>query len=174
MKKKNELLIMGVDPGSLVTGYGLIRATQGQDVSLLDYGIIKTQPDQQPEQKLEKIYEGLSRVIKKFSPAEFAIEEAFYAKNAKTAMVMGQVRGVAILVAAQAKIPVAEYSPKEIKQSIVGSGGASKFQVQFMVKNLLNLKEIPEPEDAADALAVALCHAQKINEIRKIYMEKGA
>jgi crossover junction endodeoxyribonuclease RuvC len=166
MREKEKLLIMGVDPGSSVTGYGLIVTNLGDEISLLDYGIIKTDPGFQQEEKLKKIYNGLVKIIKKASPDEFAIEEAFYSKNAKTAMVMGQVRGVAILAAAQAKIPVAEYSPREIKQSIVGSGNASKSQVQFMVKNLLGLKEIPESEDAADALAVALCHAQKIKGIR--------
>jgi crossover junction endodeoxyribonuclease RuvC len=166
MREKEKLLIMGVDPGSSVTGYGLIVTNLGDEISLLNYGIIKTDPGFQQEEKLKKIYNGLVKVIKKASPDEFAIEEAFYSKNAKTAMVMGQVRGVAILAAAQARIPVAEYSPREIKQSIVGWGNASKSQVQFMVKNLLGLKEIPKSEDAADALAVALCHAQKIKEIR--------
>lgn len=166
MREKEKLLIMGVDPGSSVTGYGLVVTNLGDEISLLDYGIIKTDPGFQQEEKLKKIYNGLVKVIKNASPDEFAIEEAFYSKNVKTTMVIGQVRGVAILAAAQARIPVAEYSPREIKQSIVGSGNASKSQVQFMVKNLLELKEIPESEDAADALAVALCHAQKIKEIR--------
>lgn len=165
MRKREVLVIMGVDPGSSVTGYGLVKTQPGNEISLLDYGTIKTDSGFQPEEKLKKIYDGLVKVLRKSSPDEFAIEEAFYSKNAKTAMVMGQVRGVAILAAAQAQIPVAEYSPREIKQSIVGSGNASKSQVQFMVKNLLGLKKIPEPEDAADALAVALCHAQKIKEI---------
>jgi crossover junction endodeoxyribonuclease RuvC len=167
MKKKEELVIMGVDPGSAVTGFGLIKTTQGEEVTLLDYGTIKANRELRQEEKLKKIHDGLLRVMKKLNPDEFAIEEAFYAKNAKTAMVMGQVRGVAILASAQAGIPVAEYSPREIKQSVAGSGGASKSQVQFMVKNLLQLKKPPEPEDAADALAVALCHAQKIRQIRR-------
>ena len=165
MRKRDVLVIMGVDPGSSVTGYGLVKTRSGNEISLLDYGTIKTDSGFQPEEKLKKIYDGLVKVLRKSRPDEFAIEEAFYSKNAKTAMVMGQVRGVAILAAAQAQIPVAEYSPREIKQSIVGSGNASKSQVQFMVKNLLGLKKRPEPEDAADALAVALCHAQKIKEI---------
>ena len=165
MRKRDVLVIMGVDPGSSVTGYGLVKTRPGNEISLLDYGTIKTDSGFQPEEKLKTIYDGLVKVLRKSRPDEFAIEEAFYSKNAKTAMVMGQVRGVAILAAAQSQIPVAEYSPREIKQSIVGSGNASKSQVQFMVKNLLGLKKIPEPEDAADALAVALCHAQKIKEI---------
>lgn len=166
MSKNDVLVIMGVDPGSSVTGYGLVKTGRSDEISLLDYGIIKTDPGFQQKDKLKKIYDGLVKVLRKSKPDEFAIEEAFYSKNVKATMVMGQVRGVAILAAAQAKIPVAEYSPREIKQSTVGSGNASKSQVQFMVKNLLGLKEIPEPEDAADALAVALCHAQKIKEIR--------
>lgn len=167
MTKGNGLVILGVDPGSSVTGYGVIRTFKGES-SLIDFGAIKSDAHHTQEGKLKRIYDGLSRIIRTSNPDEFAIEEAFYSKNAKTAMVMGQVRGVAILAAAQVKIPVAEYSPREIKQSIVGSGNASKSQVQFMVKNLLRLKEPPEPEDAADALAVALCHAQKMKQNRRI------
>jgi len=167
MRKRKGQVILGVDPGNSVTGYGLIKTVKGE-ISLLDYGTIKTNPGFPQEQKLTKIHDGLLKVIKKSSPDEFAIEDAFYSKNAKAAMVMGQVRGVALLASAQAKIPVASYSPKEIKQSIVGWGNASKSQVQFMVKNLLRLEEIPEPKDAADALAVALCHAQKMRQIRRI------
>ncbi len=160
-------MILGVDPGSSVTGYGVIETVKGE-TSLIDYGTIQTDRGCSPEGKLKRIYDGLSKIIRKTGPDEFAIEKAFYSKNARTAMVMGQVRGVAILASAQARIAVAEYSPREIKQSIVGSGGASKSQVQFMVKNLLSLRETPEPEDAADALAVALCHAQKVTQNRRI------
>ncbi len=167
MRKRKEPVIMGVDPGSSVTGFGLIKKTQSDEIGLIHYGIIKTNPGLEPAEKLKRIYDGLLSVMKKLSPDEFAIEKAFYGKNARTALVMGQVRGVAILASAQSKIPVAEYSPREIKQSVVGSGNASKSQVQFMVKNLLRLKEIPEPDDAADALAVALCHAQKLPAIRR-------
>jgi len=154
-------VILGVDPGSMVTGYGLIKS-DGQKNVLIDYGVIRTDSKKSLPEKLKKIFEGLSQIITQKHPDEFAIEETFYSKNAKSALVMGQARGVAILAAACAKIPVWEYSPKEVKCSIVGHGNASKQQVQYMVKNLLRLKDLPQPVDASDALAVALCHAQKM------------
>lgn len=154
-------IILGVDPGSMVTGYGLIR-TNGQENILITCGAIRTDSTKSLPEKLKEIFEGLSQIITQKHPNELAIEETFYSKNAKSALVMGQARGVAILAAACAKIPVWEYSPKEVKCSIVGHGNASKHQVQYMVKNLLSLKELPQPIDAADALAVALCHAQKM------------
>jgi crossover junction endodeoxyribonuclease RuvC len=111
---------------------------------------------------LKEIFEGLSRIIDLKHPDELAIEETFYSNNAKSALVMGQARGAAILAGACAGLRIAEYSPKEVKSSVVGQGGASKLQVQFMVKNILKLKQLPQPIDAADALAIALCHAQKM------------
>ena len=129
---------------------------------LLDYGVIRTDSKKSLPEKLKQIFEGLSQIIAQKHPDELAIEETFYSKNAKSALVMGQARGVAILAAACAKISVYEYSPKEVKCSVVGRGNASKLQVQYMVKNLLRLKDLPQPPDAADALAVALCHAQKM------------
>jgi crossover junction endodeoxyribonuclease RuvC len=152
---------LGVDPGSIATGYGLIKSNDQTNV-LLDYGVIRTDSKKSLPEKLKQIFEGLSRIIAQKHPDELAIEETFYSKNAKSALVMGQARGVAILAAACAKISVYEYSPKEVKCSVVGRGNASKLQVQYMVKNLLGLKDLPQPPDAADALAVALCHAQKM------------
>ena len=156
-----DLTILGIDPGSMVTGYGLIKSNHQKNV-LMDFGVIRTDSKKSLPEKLKQIFEGLSRIIAKKHPDELAIEETFYSKNAKSALVMGQARGVAILAAACARISVWEYSPKEVKCSIVGRGNASKLQVQYMVKNLLGLKNLPEPQDAADALAVALCHAQKV------------
>lgn len=155
------MIILGVDPGSIATGYGLIKSNDQTNV-LLDYGVIRTDSKKSLPEKLKKIFEGLSQIIAQKHPDELAIEETFYSKNAKSALVMGQARGVAILAAACAKISVYEYSPKEVKCSVVGRGNASKLQVQYMVKNLLGLKDLPQPPDAADALAVALCHAQKM------------
>lgn len=155
------MIILGVDPGSIATGYGLIKSNDQTNV-LLDYGVIRTDSKKSLPEKLKQIFEGLSRIIAQKHPDELAIEETFYSKNAKSALVMGQARGVAILAAACAKISVYEYSPKEVKCSVVGRGNASKLQVQYMVKNLLGLKDLPQPPDAADALAVALCHAQKM------------
>jgi crossover junction endodeoxyribonuclease RuvC len=160
-QERKDLIILGVDPGSVMTGYGLIKSNQ-QESALLDFGVIGTDSKKSLPDKLKQIFEGLSRIIAKEHPDELAIEETFYSKNARSALIMGQARGVAILAAACAEICVWEYSPKEVKCSIVGRGNASKLQVQYMVKNLLGLKSLPEPQDAADALAVALCHARKI------------
>jgi crossover junction endodeoxyribonuclease RuvC len=159
-------MILGVDPGSSVTGYGIV-GLQRKDLVLIDYGVIRTK-DKNLSKKLKEVFDGLTKIIKKFHPDEFAIEEAFYSKNARVALVMGEVRGVAILAAVKSSLSVAEYSPKEIKSAVVGSGNASKVQVQYMVKNLLRLKKVPTPADASDALAVALCHHQKINTQRRI------
>jgi crossover junction endodeoxyribonuclease RuvC len=159
--RNKDLLILGVDPGSMVTGYGLIKSNEQKNV-LIECGVIRTQSKESLPEKLKEIFEGLSQIITQNQPDELAIEETFYSKNAKSALVMGQARGVAILAGACANISVSEYSPKEVKCSIVGQGNASKHQVQYMVKNLLGLKELPQPIDAADALAVALCHAQKL------------
>ena len=156
-----ERIILGVDPGSIVTGYGLIRSNEQESV-LLECGVINTDSKRPLPDKLKEIFEGLSQIIVSKHPDELAIEETFYSKNAKSALVMGQARGAAILAAACAGLPIAEYSPKEVKSSVVGQGNASKLQVQFMVKNILKLKELPQPIDAADALAIALCHAQKM------------
>lgn len=122
---------------------------------------------------MKTIYDSVLKIIKEYSPDELAIEEAFYSKNIKSTMVIGQARGAAILAAGQAGIEVTEYSPREIKRSIVGMGNASKSQVQYMVKNLLNLREIPHPEDAADALAIALCHAHNIDSKNRLKMIRG-
>lgn len=152
---------MGVDPGSNVTGYGLIRSDGRRDV-LVESGVIQPHPKATLPEKLKEIFEGLLAIIQKGEPDHFAIEQAFYSKNARSALIMGQARGVAILAAAKSNIPIGEYSPKEVKSAVVGNGSASKSQVQFMVQKLLRLKDPPEPLDAADALAVALCHAQRI------------
>jgi crossover junction endodeoxyribonuclease RuvC len=161
MQKDGGVIILGVDPGSHVTGYGLVNS-DGEDTVLVESGIIQCSDKISLPEKLREIFEGLTRIIEKKRPHHFAIEKAFYSKNAKSALVMGEARGAAILAAAKFDIPIGEYSPKEVKCAIVGTGSASKSQVQFMVKKLLRLKEEPQPQDAADALAVALCHAQRI------------
>jgi crossover junction endodeoxyribonuclease RuvC len=160
MRREDWLTILGVDPGSNVTGYGMI-SSDGEESSLIESGVIEPDSHATLPEKLREIFEGLVKVIENHRPRQFAIEEAFYSKNAKSALIMGQARGVAILAASKSGIPIGEYSPKEVKCAIVGTGNASKSQVQFMVKKLLRLKEPPQPLDAADALAVALCHAQR-------------
>jgi crossover junction endodeoxyribonuclease RuvC len=161
MEEKTNITILGVDPGSNVTGYGLINSS-GESCALIESGIIEMNLKATLPEKLREIFEGLERIIKNHRPHHFAIEQAFYSKNARSALIMGEARGAALLAAAKSSIPIGEYSPKEVKCAIVGTGSASKSQVQFMVQKLLKLKELPQPLDAADALAVALCHAQRI------------
>ena len=155
------MIILGVDPGSNVTGYGIINS-EGEENTFVESGVIKPANHAALPEKLKEIFEGLIKVIERHRPRQFAIEETFYSKNAKSALVMGQARGVAILAASKSGIPVGEYSPKEVKCAVAGTGNAAKSQVQFMVKKLLKLKDPPQPLDASDALAVALCHAQRI------------
>jgi crossover junction endodeoxyribonuclease RuvC len=153
--------ILGVDPGLTVTGFGVLE-TEGHHCGALDYGCIKLSTQKQFPNRLLKIYNEISEIIARYQPDEFAIEDLFYAENVKVALKMGHARGVAILAAATHEIPIAEYSPREIKMSVVGHGGASKEQVQGMVQNILKINTLPEPFDAADALAVALCHLHRL------------
>jgi len=155
-----KVLILGVDPGSTRTGFGLVYA-ENETFELLDYGAISTSKENRLPGKLKEIYEGLLKVIKKSKPDALAVEDAFYKKNAKTLLVMGQIKGAVILAGMNSNLPVWEYTPTQIKSAVVGVGSASKVQVQYMVKNLLGLEKIPEPEDASDAIAVALCHLQR-------------
>lgn len=163
-------VILGIDPGSRLTGYGIIEQ-RGRQLSYLGSGCIriigtKTEPLTLAE-KLRRIHDSVSELITQFKPNEFAIEQVFMAKNPDSALKLGQARGAAIVAAACAGLPVAEYSARQIKQSVVGSGGAEKPQVQHMVMALLNLQRCPQ-EDAADALAVALCHAHSSQNLIKM------
>ena len=153
--------ILGIDPGLGITGYGVIEVIENS-LRLLTFGIIKTSKKQNFTDKLFQINQKICDIIGQFSPDYFAVEDIFYHLNKKTAIVMGHARAVAMLAAAQYKIAVYEYSPREVKMSIVGSGSASKVQVQAMVKNILKLSEVPKPEDASDAIAVALCHYHRL------------
>lgn len=146
-----------MDPGTVVTGFGILEK-KGNDYFVLDYGCIHLSSQKDFSKKLQIIYEEISRVIDRYKPNEFAIEDLFYAENAKVALRMGHARGVALLAAVNHQLPTSEYSPREIKLSVVGNGAASKEQVQKMVQQLLGMNEIPEPFDASDALAVAICH----------------
>ncbi|MBI3894893.1 MAG: crossover junction endodeoxyribonuclease RuvC [Acidobacteria bacterium] len=149
--------ILGIDCGSGVTGYGLID-TDGRACQIVVSGVISTQARFSFPQRLRQISDALGELIKTYSPVAVAVEDIFYSVNVKSALKLGQVRGVALLKAAEAGLPVHEYSPLEIKSSVVGYGRAEKSQVQHMVTILLKLDQVP-PEDAADALAVAICHA---------------
>jgi len=156
------LLILGVDPGSEVTGFGLIECI-GEKQILKDYGVIRPDPGSSFSERLKKVYGGVSEKIAVYRPDQIVVEDVFYKRNVKTLLKMGHIRGVVLLAAVNAGVPVYEYSPREVKKAVVGSGSASKEQVQFMVKNILGLKEAPSPNDAADALAVAICHAHRLS-----------
>ncbi|GGA76435.1 crossover junction endodeoxyribonuclease RuvC [Neiella marina] len=149
-------LILGIDPGSRITGYGVIRA-QGRKLDYLGSGCIRTSEGELAE-KLRQIHDGVRELIVQFQPEQFAIERVFMARNADSALKLGQARGAAIVAAACQGLPVAEYAAREIKQAVVGTGAADKTQVQAMVSHMLKLPAAPQA-DAADALGVAICHA---------------
>ena len=150
--------VLGIDCGCERTGFGVVD-TDGRTHRFLAAGVIRTSTRDHMAVRLARIHEGLAKVVRELQPEAVAIEEAFYAANVRTAMQLAQVRGVALLAAAQAGLPVGEYTPLEVKTSVVGYGRAEKQQVQTMVASLLGLAEPPASEDAADALAVAICHA---------------
>ena len=149
--------VLGIDPGSETLGWGIVEGS-GLKYAAVDYGVVKSNPRDAFSKRLANVYEGVSAVIESFQPDVVSIEEAFYAVNAGVAIKLGQVRGVLLLLAEQRGIEIAEYAPRLIKQTVVGYGNAEKHQVQEMVRVLLRLKAIPQPHDAADALAMAICH----------------
>ena len=151
------MIILGVDPGLIQTGFGIISVRDDQS-TLVDYGIIKPSSKDNLANRLLTIFSDICKIIKDFNPHIFAIEDIFYGKNVKSAMRLGQARGASMVAAASVQIPIYEYSARKVKQSLTGNGNAHKNQVQFMVKATLQMDHIPEPMDASDALAVALCH----------------
>jgi len=150
--------ILGIDPGLNITGYGIIEIAGDAHPRLLTFGHIRTNSRKELSERLFHIYRELNTLIREQAPDTAAIENIFYADNVKTAILMGHVRGAAIVAAMNNGVPVGEYTPREVKQSVVGNGAAAKSQVKFMVRNLLRIKEDIQPDDASDALAVALCH----------------
>ncbi|SMB95735.1 Holliday junction endonuclease RuvC [Desulfonispora thiosulfatigenes DSM 11270] len=152
------MIILGIDPGTAITGFGII-SVEGNKFIPIDYGCIYTESTLDLEKRLEKIYNHVNLLLDKYKPNEMAVEELFFNKNVKTALSVGQARGAILLAGALKGLKVNSYTPLQIKQGVVGYGRAQKNQVQQMVKVLLNLKEIPKPDDAADAIAVAICHA---------------
>jgi crossover junction endodeoxyribonuclease RuvC len=153
-----DLLIMGVDPGIAITGYGLVNYINNR-YSIVDYGCIRTASGTPLPERLNLLYQELVKIVVKYGPEHYVVEELFFNKNTRTALVVAQARGVTILAAAGSGVPVYEYTPLQVKQAVAGSGRAGKSQVQFMVKTILALSETPAPDDVADALAVAICHA---------------
>ncbi|MCO5214860.1 MAG: crossover junction endodeoxyribonuclease RuvC [Thermomicrobiales bacterium] len=151
---------LGIDPGTARLGYGVIAG--GMQPQLVDAGLIETWPDEPMSARLVTLYEGVVELIEEFHPDALAIEQLFFARNVTTAITVGQARGVVLLAAAQANVPIAEYTPSEIKYAIAGYGKADKPQMQEMVRMILNLKSVPQPDDVADALAIAICHNQTV------------
>jgi crossover junction endodeoxyribonuclease RuvC len=154
------VIILGIDPGSVITGYGVIERLDRQ-MRLVECGAIRTRSGSPLPERLKRIYAGLCEVIALHKPEHIAIEATFAGRNPMSALTLGHARGVALLAAAHADLPITEYAPREVKQAVVGIGSASKEQIQFMVRVHLKLPRIPKPPDAADAVAVALCHAQR-------------
>lgn len=150
--------IAGVDPGAAQVGYGVVEADSAR-LSAGRYGVIQTDPSLSLPARLDAIYRQLARLFEEQAPDAVAVEELFFSRNARTAFMVGQARGVVLLAAAHAGLPVFEYTPLQVKQAVAGYGRASKEQVQEMVRVLLDLPVLPRPDDAADALAVAICHA---------------
>jgi crossover junction endodeoxyribonuclease RuvC len=151
-------VVLGVDPGTAVTGYGVVARTGDGALSLLECGVIRTHPRAPLPERLRDIYQGIVEVIARAHPTVLSVEDVFYAKNVRTSVVLGHARGVILLAAALRELQVAAYPPAEVKSAVVGAGAATKEQVGWMVQKLLRLREPPKPHDAADGVAVALCH----------------
>jgi crossover junction endodeoxyribonuclease RuvC len=158
--------IIGIDPGTAIIGYGVIEKLkiQNQKLKVINYGCIKTSVDLSTAERLVVLNKELEKLLKKHKPGAIAVEDIFFFKNLKTAIKVSQARGVILFTAANLNIPIYEYTPLQVKQAVTTYGRAEKIQVQKMVKILLNLKEIPKPDDAADALAIAICCAHSIRD----------
>lgn len=152
------MIILGIDPGYAIVGYGVIKY-EANRFSVLDYGAITTPAGMPFVERLETIYNDLNMIFRKYQPQAMAIEKLFYNTNAKTVIDVAQARGVTVLAARQNKADIFEYTPLQVKQSVVGYGRAEKKQVQEMTRVILNLEKVPKPDDTADALAMAICHA---------------
>lgn len=156
------MIILGIDPGYAITGFGVIRFVDKR-LTALDYGVIKTEAHTPFPERLLAIDQALSELASRYQPDCFVVEELFFSRNTTTAIGTAQARGVAVVAAARAFLPVYEYTPMQVKLAVTGYGRADKKQMQEMVRVLLRLKEMPKPDDAADALAVAICHAHSGN-----------
>jgi crossover junction endodeoxyribonuclease RuvC len=154
------LIILGIDPGSINCGYGILQIEKRRIVAA-GCDVVQVNPKLSLPVRLKKIYEEISKVVAEYKPDIAAVESIFYGKNIKSAFTLGHARGVILLSLAEADIPIEEYSPREVKKSVVGNGNASKEQVEYMVKKIINLKTSPKTQDATDALAVALCQFNK-------------
>ena len=152
------MLVLGIDPGIAITGYGLIQTGDRNNYQPVDFGVITTEPGLPDSERLAILFDALNDLLDNHKVETGAVEKIFFQKNVKTAFSVGQARGVTLLALSKNKIPISEYTPNEVKQTVCGYGNADKKQVQRMVQTLLALDDIPRPDDAADALAVAICH----------------
>ena len=164
-------MILGIDPGIAITGYGVIELN-GNKLKPVEFGSIKTSAKAPLPKRLEQLHLKLMEIFKKYPIEEVAVEQLYFSKNAKTAMVVGHARGVIILTACMNGAEVFEYTPNQVKVAITGYGASQKFQVQAMVKQLLSLKKVPKPDDTADALACAICHINSRSLLKKIRRKK--
>jgi len=151
--------VLGIDPGTAITGYGIVRKEGRNPLTLIECGVIRTRPRDDLARRLVEIHEGVLELIRRHKPTVLSIEDIFYARNVRTTVVLGHARGAILLAAAQARLEIHEYPPAEIKKAVAGTGAATKLQIQFMVMRLLRLKSAPQPSDAADGVAAALAFA---------------
>lgn len=163
------MLVLGIDPGTAICGYAVVEKL-GNKIHAVQYGAIFTDKDEKAELRLKKIYEEISALIGHYKPDLMSIEKLFFNRNVTTAIPVGQARGVVLLAAANQNLPILEFTPKQIKNNVVGTGSATKEQVTYMVQHLLDIKEKPKPDDVADALAAALCGINMAFTMR--WMEK--
>lgn len=166
------MITLGIDPGTATTGFGVIREEQDGCLTVLDFGVIQTNANLSPAERLVQLYLRIKELIHLHRPDMGAVEKLFFERNVRTALSVGQARGVTLLAMAELKLQIGEYTPLEVKQAVVGYGGADKNQVQQMVKTILGLDVIPHPDDAADALAVAICHIHSA-KLRNLYLENN-
>jgi crossover junction endodeoxyribonuclease RuvC len=164
------MITLGIDPGTAITGYGIINEEQSGCLRVLGYGIIRTSSKISQAERLVELYQKIRQLILLHQPEMGAVEKLFFERNVRTALQVGQARGVALLAMAQSNLQIGEYTPLEVKQAVAGYGGADKGQVQQMVRTILNLESIPKPDDAADALAVAICHIHSA-KLRNLFAE---
>lgn len=166
----HQRVALGIDPGTAIVGYAVVAA-RGDDLSMIACNVITTPARMPLAERLQLIYQQLIEIIATYHPQEAAMEELFFAKNARTAMTVGQARGVAMLALANGGLPISEYTPKQVKQAVTGYGDAKKDQVGEMVRILLKLPSVPRPDDAADAAAVAICHLHTANILTNSFLK---
>ena len=159
MRDSPPVTVLGIDPGTATTGYGIVRKEGRNPLTLIECGVIRTRPRDDLPRRLLEIHEGVLELIRRHQPTVLSIEDIFYARNVRTTGVLGHARGAILLAAAQAGLEIHEYPPAEIKKAVAGTGAATKLQIQFMVTRLLRLKSAPQPSDAADGVAAALAYA---------------